>query len=1670
MLEYLAHAGPVTWETLVARYDANAGHLAAAVRLLTSLDWLEETADGLILLPRAEERTKIPAGIAELLAVPPMDGLRDPAALGLLGHWLPAVTARWHGAEAFLAEMLDGLVFGPMLIALSGHGAAMGIVDWSRLPLTGLSHDAVAVVDQLWRSAGWGGCEGETLRSDAVGASMLERGLNLATTLSYRRMLAQVDALLFGDAPAAMAAVGGIETHVDRGLNVTGSGFQHHRFFADLVALLHARFDGSQPDEEPEVVVDMGAGDGSLLLAIHDAAHAVPGRDRAWPVMVAADLNAAALAEAGATLSRRDVPHRLVEANIDRPAELMERLGAIGLGGRRTLHVRSFLDHDRQWRPPLDAAAAARRRRHGLRGVYAAPDGGEIDPADAVQALVEHLGAWSDTVGEGGLAIAEVHALPAATVAGHLDDCENLHFDAYHALSGQHLVEADTFLLAMAEVGLFPRAGSLVRYPRSLPFTRITLAWYEKRGYRVRLAEPADLESLLALDEAGWVPALRFGRDRILALLSDHPGSVIVADVAGTVAAAVYIGRLPAPGAVHGRTLDEFLAAPLAEGPVVQLMGAVVLPDAPAGLGGLLLDFVLDWASCKPGVTTIVGVTRFGDYPARPDLEPADYLRLSDPGGLPIDPILRFHAQRGARIEGLVPGFRPTDADNRGFGVLISYARRGDLRVAGRDDTKAAAGEALDVATVVHGTIKALLRPDHAEAFAPDRPLRELGLDSLDLQELRQLLATRLGRPIDPGFLFRFPSADAITRALTTSEPAKAPQTPTAPAVGRPYLPATSTGWQPIAIIGHAGRFPGAADPEALWRNLIDGTDAIRPVPSWRWDAATLTADEPGTPGLMNSAEGGFIDGIDLFDAGFFHLSRREAARLDPQQRLLLEASWQAFERAGIDPKRLTGSLTGVYVGQFSHDYEVLQAKDIQAIRLSMAYSLGGSAAGASGRLAYFYGFQGPAIAIDTACSSSLVTIHTACRALQAGDINLAVCGGVSAVLSPELSIAFSQAGILSADARCRTLDAAASGYGRAEGCGVVLLKRLDDALAEGDRIEAVVLGGALGQDGASNGFAAPNGAAQEALIRRALEVAGVGPDEIDMVEMHGTGTAVGDVVEAGALAQVFAGRQRPLVLGAVKSAVGHMEAAAGVTGVIKLLQSFRHGAIPPNQHYTVPAAGFDPAAIPSIVPTAPMSWPSSRPVAGISAFGYSGTLAHLVLSAPEPAADAPVDRRDHHVYALSAPTPTALADLALQHADAIEALDAPLADAAHTVTTGRAHFRHRLAIAARTKATVVDALRRYAAGDTGGVEAGAAATPEGVALLFSGQGGHHPAMAAAQFEAAPAFRAVIERCEAPVREVLGRSLTAALYGDDPTALELLAQPAIYAVQAGLSALLHAWGVKPTIVLGHSLGEFAAAETAGIFSLEDGARLVAHRARLVATAPGDGAMAAIEASAEQLAPLLAASTVAVAAYNAPNQTVVSGPTEDVLALIATAKAGGLRCHRLPVAHAFHSALMEPILAEFAAAAGAATLAPPTITYISSLEAAVANEAVATPDYWARHLRHPARFNSAARVLSEMAPGLAVECAPVPMLASMVAAGGLALDVYPALGLADGPWAGLMAILARAYAGGAAIDWSAVDDGLRRPRVLLPTYPFERRRHWFSDGAASARRSEAVADA
>ncbi|PYQ06006.1 MAG: hypothetical protein DMF83_13740, partial [Acidobacteria bacterium] len=544
---------------------------------------------------------------------------------------------------------------------------------------------------------------------------------------------------------------------------------------------------------------------------------------------------------------------------------------------------------------------------------------------------------------------------------------------------------------------------------------------------------------------------------------------------------------------------------------------------------------------------------------------------------------------------------------------------------------------------------------------------------------------------------------------------------------------------EPIAIIGMACRFPGKADtPEAFWNLLRNGVNAISEVPRQRWDIDAYYDAEPGMPGKMYARHGGFVEDIDKFDPQFFGISPREAASMDPQQRMLLETSWEALERAGQAPDRLMGSRTGVFVGAGTYDYVLLQMKSVEPEEIDAYYGTGTAFSATAGRLSYVFGLQGPSLTVDTACSSSLVAVHLACQSLRNGECRTALAAGVNLVVSPDVNICFCRARMLAADGRCKTFDASADGYVRGEGCGVVVLKRLSDAVAQGDPVLAVIRGSAINQDGRSGGLTVPNGPAQEALIREALAGAGIHPSEVGYVEAHGTGTSLGDPIEMKALAAVLSESRsphRPLVVGSVKTNVGHLEAAAGLASLIKVVLSIQHGEIPPHLHFKELNPHISLHEIPAVIPTSTMNWPEGRRVAGISSFGFTGTNAHVVVEAA-PAREAPaataVDR-PRHVLALSAKTESALLAMAGRFAEHLAAEPSlSMADVAFSANTGRGHFAHRLAVVAETAAQAAEKLAAVAvAQDPVATVRGEFVGPDQpeIAFLFTGQGSQYVGM-----------------------------------------------------------------------------------------------------------------------------------------------------------------------------------------------------------------------------------------------------------------------------------------------------------------------------------------------------
>ena len=896
---------------------------------------------------------------------------------------------------------------------------------------------------------------------------------------------------------------------------------------------------------------------------------------------------------------------------------------------------------------------------------------------------------------------------------------------------------------------------------------------------------------------------------------------------------------------------------------------------------------------------------------------------------------------------------------------------------------------------------------------------------------------------------------------------------------------------EPIAIIGMACRFPGSVDtPEAFWTLLHDGVDAITEVPAERWDVDAYFDPDPDAPGKSYTRWGGFLDGIDRFDAAFFGNAPREAIAMDPQHRLLLEVAWESLERAGQAPDQVTGSRTGVFIGLAAMDYAYLQMRRGELRDLDLYFGTGTSHSQAAGRLSYALDLRGPSVAVDTACSSSLLAVHLACHSLRARECDMAIGGGVNVMLCPDGSVATSRARMMSFTGRCHTFDAAADGYVRAEGCGLVVLKRLADAVANGDTVLAVIHGTASNQDGRSNGLTAPNPQAQERVIRAALTEARVDPREVSYVEAHGTGTTLGDPIEMRALGAVFGpGRPgtQPLAVGSVKTNIGHTEAAAGIAGLIKVVLALQHRTIPPHLHFNQPNPYIEWQRWPVVVPTSPMDWVAAgegtRRVAGLSSFGFSGTNVHMVIAEPPPVVTTveKTDRR-HHVLPLSAKTPSALAALVESYATRLATSDpAEFKDICYTAGAGRSHFSERLATVADGPSAAVTALREWQAGRaTDQVRAGTWRGPDApnLVFLFTGQGCQYEGMGADIYRTEPVFREALDRCDVILRPWLERPLLDVVFParDGDSALinqTQYTQPALFAFEYALSRLWRSWGVTPTAVMGHSVGEYVAACVAGVFSLEDGLRLIAARGALMQALPSGGTMVAVRAGVERVVSALTevASTVSIAAVNGPRSTVISGLAADVSRVVASLESDGIPSTALTVSHAFHSPLMEPMLAAFREVAASVSFSPPALDFVSNLTGLSEESAMTSPEYWMRHIRMPVQFERSITTLRQQGHRRFLEIGPAPVLLGMAAqcVSDDSLTWIPSIRRETDDTRPLAAAVATLYASGSPIDWSAYHKPWPRRRLVQPTYPFERQRFWFELPERSARAAIARGD-
>ncbi len=887
---------------------------------------------------------------------------------------------------------------------------------------------------------------------------------------------------------------------------------------------------------------------------------------------------------------------------------------------------------------------------------------------------------------------------------------------------------------------------------------------------------------------------------------------------------------------------------------------------------------------------------------------------------------------------------------------------------------------------------------------------------------------------------------------------------------------------EPLAIIGMGCRFPGKGNntPEAFWQFLSDGGNAITEVPAERWDIEAYYDPNPQTAGKMYTRRAGFLDQVDQFDVLFFGISATEAKSIDPQQRLLLEVSWEALEHAGQMSDKLAGSKTGVFIGIINNDYarRLVHADGLQGID---GYFANGTALnGAAGRISYTLGLRGPSMAIDTACSSSLVAIHLACQSLRNGECDQTLAGGVNLILSPESMLGPSQSQMLSPDEGkligCKTFDAAADGYVRAEGCGVLVLKRLSDAVADGDNILALIHGSAVNQDGASGGFTVPNGLAQQDLIRQALAMTKFQAAEVGYVETHGTGTPLGDPIEVRALAAVLSqGRsaENPLLIGAVKTNIGHLESAAGIAGLMKVVLALQHKKIPPHLHFNKPnpAIDWDKFLVKVTAGKAGALWPNpDRMIAGVSSFGASGTNAHVILeAAPPPKASPHKGERPLHLLALSAKDKKALYELAQRYKNFFDtSAETPLANVCYTAYKGRMHFDQRLSVVAAKADEMSKKLEAFLASKKSpGVahnQVKGYDAPQ-MAFLFTGQGSQYIGMGQQLYETQPTFRQTLEQCAEILSPYLEQTLLKILYPDSdveasPINETAYTQPALFAMEYALAKLWHSWGLEPTVVMGHSIGEYVAACIAGVFSLEDGLKLIATRGRLMQSLPAGGQMVSLAADETQVQAIIKPykDKVSIAAMNGPQRVVISGEQEAIKAIVESLSAAGVKTRQLVVSHAFHSPLMEPILAEFKQVATEVTYTTPKIKLISNVTGNFATTEVTTPDYWSNHIREPVNFAAGMKTLHQQKFKTFVEIGPQPTLIGM---GRHCLPAeedmlwLPSLGQKLPDWQQMLQSLGKLYTYGISIDWTGFEQDYTeiRQKVVLPTYPFQRQQYW-----------------
>ncbi|QKV76545.1 type I polyketide synthase [Amycolatopsis sp. Hca4] len=1176
-------------------------------------------------------------------------------------------------------------------------------------------------------------------------------------------------------------------------------------------------------------------------------------------------------------------------------------------------------------------------------------------------------------------------------------------------------------------------------------------------------------------------------RAQVAALLDEHRPTAVV-HTAGVLDAGVIgtldrerLARVFAPKVDAVRHLDDLTRDRDLDAFVVYSSVSAVFMGAGSGsyaaanafLDGLMAN---RRAAGLPGLSLAWGLWDQSTGMAA-NTDEATRARMSRRGGLQIMTQAEGMDLFDAALASTEPLLVPAKLDLRGVradanaGGAVPHMLRGLVRsgrqqartastvdggLAGRLAGLAPADQLTLLLDLVRAQVAAVLGHADANAVRVDTAFKDAGFDSLTAVELRNRMRTATGLKLPATLVFDYPNPQALAKFLR-EELSGAAATPVTTVTAKADLD------EPIAIVGMACRLPGGvAGPEDLWRLVAEGRDAVSGFPTDRgWDMDSLYDPDPATPGKTYTQHGGFLHEAGLFDAGFFGISPREAVAMDPQQRLLLETSWEAMEDAGVDPLSLKGNDVGVFTGMFGQGY-VAPGDSVVTPELEGFAGTGGSSSVASGRVSYVFGFEGPAVTIDSACSSSLVAMHLAAQSLRQGECSMALAGGATVMANPGAFVEFSRQRGLAADGRCKAFAAAADGTGWAEGVGVLVLERLSVARERGHRILAVLAGSAVNQDGASNGLTAPNGPSQQRVIRRALVSAGLAPSDVDVVEAHGTGTTLGDPIEAQALLATYGkDRETPLWLGSLKSNIGHAQAAAGVAGVIKMVQALRHEVLPPTLHVDRPTPEVDWSAGAVELLTEAKAWPrTGRPRrAGVSAFGVSGTNAHLILE--EAPAEEPVPTPEMPVapvvpVVVSARSTTSLAGQAGRLAGLVAGAES-LAGVARALVTDRAALTERAVVVAGSREEAVTGLEALARGEgTAAVFTGRAGSPGKTVWVFPGQGSQWAGMGRQLLDESPVFAERVAECAAALEPWVDWSLPDVLRGDADLLDRVdVVQPASFAVMVGLAAVWQSAGVRPDAVVGHSQGEIAAACVSGALSLQDAAKVVALRSQAIASRlAGHGGMASVALSEEDATAWLApwADRVQVAAVNSPGSVVIAGEARALDEVVEALSGRDVRVRRVAVDYGSHTNQVEAIEELLAETLAGITAQAPAVPFFSTLTGDWITEAgVVDGGYWYRNLRNPVGFGPAVAELVRQGHGVFVEVSAHPVLVQPLSELSDDAVVTGSLRRDDGGLRRLLTSMAELFVRGVPLDWTAVLPSAGR--VDLPKYAFDHRHYW-----------------